>query len=211
MPRRVLLDNDAMLKLSQYGLLDSALAVLGTDVEAVRVLNTARYSLLPTNNRLKRCKDEAAANRLEAFLEKATPINTDNLDADTLDALTSFQGIDPGEAVLFAAASSDTNALLVTGDKRAIAALSSNYGLSQITSKLEGRIYSLEAIVALLVKKDFELTQHFVRQQPQVDKALTNIFGVSSAASFISVEEGLRSYIQHMRNSTGLLLAYPFS
>lgn len=211
MPRRVLLDNDAMLKLSQYGLLESALTVLGIDVQSIRVLNTARYSLLPTNNRLKRCKDEVTANRLEAFLGQAIPINADDLDVDTLDALTSFQGIDPGEAVLFAAASSDTDTLLVTGDKRAIAALSGNDGLSQIASKLEGRIYSLEAIITLLVKKDFASTQHFVRQQPQVDKALTNIFGVSSAATFVSVEEGLRSYIQHIRNNTGLLLVDPFS
>lgn len=211
MTLRVLFDNDALLKLSQYGLLDSALTVLGVDPQAAKVLNTARYVLLPKNNRLKKCGDEETASRLDTFLTQVTTISTDELDANALDVLAGFQGIDAGEAILIATASSDTNTILVTGDKRAIAALSGNSDLSQIASRLEGRIYTLEAIMALLVEKDFETTQFSVRRQPKVDRALTNIFGVGSAASSSSVEEGLKSYIQHIRDSTGRLLADPFT
>jgi len=206
-----MLDNDALLKLCQYDLLDQALIVLGVEIHQVRVLNTARYSLLPKNNRLKRCKDETAARRLEAFIAVATTVDTNEPDADALDSLAGLQDIDAGEATLIAATIASPDALLITGDKRAIAALSNYSSLERFASRLDGRIYTLEAIIALLVKSDFSSTQHLVRQQPHVDKAITNIFGVSSANSSASVEEGLRSYIEHTRNNSGTLLADPFS
>lgn len=211
MPRRALLDNDILLKLSHYNLLNESLVVLGVNVQSIRVLNAARYVLLPTKGRLGKCKDEATAHRLETFLNCAVTISAEELDVDALDQLTGFQSIDPGEAVLIAAAIYDRNIQLVTGDKNAIAALSGYEDLAQLASRLEGRIYSLESVIALLVRKNFGETQRLVRQQPHVDKAIANIFGVSTAASVESVEEGLRSYIRHMRKNTGNLLVDPFT
>jgi hypothetical protein len=71
MSQPILIDNDALLKLARYGLLDEALALFECTATDVRVLAAAKYRLLPAKNRLRFCKDEESAARLEAFLKSS--------------------------------------------------------------------------------------------------------------------------------------------
>lgn len=202
----LVLDNDALLKLCAYDLIDEALTAFQVTYDDVYILPTAKYSLLPPNSRLKRCKDEATALRLESILSQVKTIDDVEADSELLDTLLGFPGIDAGEALLIAYTCRQDGAILLTGDKRAVAALSSTDELRDIACILAERICVLEVLFKLLINADFEKTQRLVRGKPDVDKALKNIFGANSPASLQSVQEGLDSYINHLRQHTGNLV-----
>ena len=211
MARRLLIDNDALLKLARYGLLDTAITAFGASPSDVRVLATAKYSLLPTKNRLLRCKDEASAARLEDFLSKTVSLSTADTDAELLDTLNAVPSIDAGEALLLAAGASDGEAVIITGDKRALAALCSDDSVSHVAHALAGRVASLEVLFWQMVEQHFHDTQLCVRSNPDIDKALSNAFGMSAPASLDSAREALASYIRHLRGITNTLLFTPFN
>ena len=201
-----LIDNDALLKLARYGLLEQALQSLGVGYSDVRVLATAKYVLLPAGNRLRRCKDEGTATRLEEFLSKVGQVDVAQADSNAIDTLAAQPNIDAGEALLFAIAASTPDARLITGDKRALAALSSAEEVTHMCVALTGRVITLEVLFALFIKTDFATTQTSVRANADVDKALTMAFGVSSPASHQSACEALASYISHLKQAIGDLL-----
>lgn len=203
------IDNDALLKLAIYDLLDTALVMFDIRPEDVHVLATAKYVLLPAKDRLRRCKTEECAARLESFLSKATKLSADGASATTLDALTAKPGIDAGEALMLAVAVSNVDSFIITGDKRALEALQVDQGLDSVREVLAGRVLSIELLFSFLVEGDFGQVQARVRSQPSVDKALTNIFGVSAPASLESVRAALDSYVGHLRRLTGALLHPP--
>lgn len=201
----ILLDNDALLKLAAYDLIDEALRALHVEHGEVAVLPTAKYALLPAKNRLLRCKDEETANRLEAFLGSCSIIPQEEIASELLDELTDIQSLDSGEAVLFAFAATHSGAKVVTGDKRAIGALAS----ARVAEELQGRVMALESLFEVMASLAFEPVQVKVRAKPAADKSLTNIFGRTHAASVDSVRDGLTSYIGHMVKQTGGLLWRP--
>lgn len=200
------IDNDALLKLAIYDLIDTALTMFNFQPGDIHVLATAKYALLPAKNRLRHCKTEESAERLEVFLSKATKLNAESVDSEVLDALSAKPCIDPGEALMFAMATSDLDSNIITGDKRALAALHDGSGLESVRNALAGRVLCLELLFLFLVEGDFGRVQASVRSQPNVDKALTNAFGVSAQASLASVRAALNSYVQHLRHLTGELL-----
>jgi hypothetical protein len=201
----ILLDNDALLKLASYDLIDEALQSLQLKPGDVAVLPTAKYALLPTRNRLLRCKDEQTASRLEAFLAACSVIPQEQISPELLDKLTGIQSLDAGEAVLFAYAASNPDAIVVTGDKRAVGALAT----ADVADALSGRVMVLESLVAAMVLDAFAPVQEKVRSKPQVDKSLANVFGRSAPASIDGVVEGLDSYIRYLIEQTGALLWRP--
>ena len=208
MARLVLLDNDAALKLARYDLLDLALAALGCSRADVRVLPTARYKLLPAKNRLLYCKDEASADRFAGFLDQVQSIDTSRADP-SIDTLVAVPGIDTGEAHLFALAAKEPAAIVVTGDKRGLRALSGEPDVGMVATALAGRVICAETLFRMMAGQDFRLTQTRVRAQSDVDKALASIFGISTAASRDSVTTGLESYERALRAETGTLLFQP--
>ncbi len=202
----VFIDNDALLKLASYDLLDMLLSMFGIAPADIRVLQTAKYSLMPAKDRLLRCKTEECADRLGSFLAMATGLTTDGLDSNMLDSLSAKPGIDPGEALMLAAAAPDCESFVITGDKRALEALQIGEGLDDVREALSGRVLSLELLFSFLVEGDFAKVQARVRSQPGVDKALANAFGVSAPAGLDSVRSALDSYVGHLRRLTGTLL-----
>lgn len=206
MPAIVLMDNDAALKLARYDLLDSALSTLKCAPTDVRVLHTARYTLLPTKAPLRYCKDPASADRLSAFLKQAQTADQAAVNSEWLDVLLAIPGIDPGEAILFAYGAGEPEAVIVTGDKRAIRALCAAPEATEVAAALAGRVLCIETLFAGLVGQDFAATQTRVRKNGEVDKALTAIFGVAAPATRASVLEGLDSYQNALRAQTGAVL-----
>jgi hypothetical protein len=201
----ILLDNDALLKLAAYDLLEEALRSLQVAHDDVAVLSTAKYALLPAKNRLLRCKDEDTADRLEAFLGACSVIPQDEIAPELLDELTGIQSLDTGEAVLFAFAATNPNARVVTGDKRAIGALAT----ARVASDLQGRVMVVESLFEVMTAREVEPVQTKVRNKPAIDKSLANIFGRTAAASVESVREGLASYVSYIARETGGLLWRP--
>lgn len=203
---RLLMDNDALLKLARYDLLEESICVLDCGKENVFVLAAAKYALLPNNNRLKRCREEESALRLEKFLNTSTTLQTDAVNSEYMDKLNIVPAIDAGEAVLFAAGASNPNSLVLTGDKRALLALSGSNQLQSISEELAGRILTLEQLILRLIKTHFVKVQENIRSKSDVDKALTIAFGVSAPSSLISVQEALSSYVTHLEKQTRELL-----
>jgi len=204
MALKLFVDNDVILKLAQYGILEQ-LTMLFTGTTDLVALDSARYKLLPKRNRLELCKTEDVAGRVEAFLDAAITVSSEPVDVEILEELNGSPGIDAGEALLFAAAASAKNTRVLTGDKRALAGLG---GLqhSNCAQALAGKIIMLEALIQGFSQADPGLTQTVVRSNPTVDKALTNVFGVSSPASSDSVMDGLESYKGHLKKTLGGLL-----
>ncbi len=210
MSRLILIDNDALLKLARYGLLDEAVALFGCTLTDVRVLATAKYSLLPAKDRLRLCKDAESASRLEAFIRASKPLDAGSANPNLLDELNAVQNIDAGEALLLAVGATDGNTLVITGDKRSLAALCSHNSVTHVSSALAGRVVSMEVLFShLLVEYQFAHVQTCVRSKPDADMALKIAFGVSTPATLESVQVALNSYIRQSRNSTGALLYSP--
>ena len=206
MNQLILIDNDALLKLARYGLLDEAVELFGCTPNDVRVLATAKYSLLPAKDRLRLCKDEESTVRVEDFLKTSTPIDATLAAPEFLDRLNAVQNIDAGESLLLAVGATDMNTLVITGDKRCLAALCSDDSVAQVSSALAGRVVSMEVLFSYLVENQFVYIQECVRSKPDVDKALSIAFGVSTPADLNSVREGLNSYIKRLRKVTEDLL-----
>jgi hypothetical protein len=206
MERLILIDNDALLKLARYGLLDEAVALFGCTLANVRVLATAKYVLLPAKNSLLFCEDEESYSRLELFLKIAKPLDARSADPELLDAMSAVQNIDAGEALLLAVGATATGTLVITGDKRSLAALCSHEPVAHLANALAGRVVSMEVLFSYLVEDQFTYVQECVRSKPDVDKALNIAFGVTIPATYESVQEALASYINHLRAVTGNLL-----
>jgi len=211
MSQPILIDNDALLKLARYGLLDEAVALFECTPTDVRVLATAKYRLLPAKNRLRFCKDEESAARLEAFLKTSNPLDAGLADPDQLDVLNAVPNIDSGEALLFAVGANNRDTLVITGDKRSLAALCSDDSVAEVSKALAGRVVSMEVLFSMLTEYQFTLIQERVRDKPDVDMTLKIVFGVTVPADFESVKKGFNSYISDLRSRTGTLLYVPSS
>ncbi len=206
MGQQILFDNDALLKLARYGLLDEAIALFGCTSADVSVLATAKYYLLPARNRLRFCEDEESAAKLESFLGASKRLDAQAADPDLLDSLTIIENIDAGEALLLAVGATNRDTLVITGDKRSLAALCSHDSVVHVSSALAGRVVSMEVLFLYLIEHHFTHIQECVRSKPDVDTALRMVFGISVDADLDSVREGLTSYIKHLQNMTGILL-----
>jgi hypothetical protein len=204
MALKLFVDNDVILKLAQYGILEHLTALFTGPVDLI-ALDSAKYKLLPKRNRLELCKTEVVASRVEAFLDAAIPASSEPVDVELLERLNGSPGIDTGEALLFAAAASADNARVLTGDKRALTGLVELLD-THCAQLLAGKIIMLEALLQGFTQIDPGHTQYVVRLNPTVDKALTNVFGVSAPASVDSVLAGLESYKGHVKKALGNLL-----
>ena len=209
MGQKILIDNDALLKLARYGLLNEAIALFGCSKADVHVLATAKYVLLPAQNCLRFCKDAESTLRLENFLRTVKPIVVEPPELELLDRLNAVQNIDPGEALLLAVGATNRDMLLITGDKRALAALCSYNTVAPVANALAGRVVVMEVLFLMFVEHQFLYIQECVRSKPDVDTALTIAFGVSIAADYDLVRGGLSSYIQHLQTITRDLLYLP--
>jgi len=210
MTQLILIDNDALLKLARYGLLHDSIALFGCTPANVAALPAAKYKLLPDEDRLRYCEDEESAVRLEEFLKIATRLNPREADLDLLDELNTIQHIDT-ESLLFAVGATDKDSLVITGDKRSLAALCSDDSVAHVFTALAGRVVTMEVLFLHLIEHNFAHIQKCVRSKRNVDKALSIAFGVTIPADLTSVKEGLTSYIRHLQNVTGVLLYAPFT
>jgi hypothetical protein len=208
MALKLFVDNDVILKLAQYGLLHRLLELFSarTGTTEIFVLDSAQYKLLPKRGPLELCKTESAAAQITAFLDSATKLTPEAIDLELVEVLNAAPGIDPGEALLFAGAANSEEGRVLTGDKRALLGLAEQ-DLEQISPLLSNKVITLEALIQGFVQLDHHTTQHCIRTNPRVDKALTNVFGVSIAAAEESIHAGLASYVGHVRKALGPILS----
>jgi len=203
---RTLLDNDVVVKLGQYDLLGELL-VLTNGPEPIRILPTLRFRfrLDSPERAMKLIRDQAAVQRIREFVGMVSQLE-DEPSPDHLAILADTPQIDPGEAVLFAAAAADQESLTFTGDKRAITALVTTARAQSVAECLRGRIKCLEQIAAeMLLCVDAGNVIAKIRGKDW-DTTLRICCSSGSAKETISA---LNSYYTHLNNECQSLLA-PF-
>lgn len=209
------LDNDVILKGSSYGILTDLLAALPGGPHSHGVLGAARF-MLPKALARKHVVRTAEAlidlNSALATLEVLEPSETEQRIAADLQFNAQQAGLplDAGEAQLTAMLVMRELHHLLTGDKRAIAALA----LTQLPEplsrdRLAHKLICLEqAIWALLEHQDTASVRAAICAEPAVDTQLRICFScLAPEVEEASWREGLRSAIEAVRANCPDLLA----
>lgn len=205
---KVFLDVDALHKLGAYNSLDAALAVLGVVADDVWILSTARFKLRlkSDTDAIKRHGAETAT-RLRAFIAAVHEI-TEGPTEEEKKQLEQVPGLDAGELILIAAAARSAASICLTGDKKALRALSQDARCAPFAQRLEGRVVCFEQVLArLMAKHGFEWLHTRVSATPATDRGITGIVAPGMGASEANAKEGLASGINALRGESGALLA----
>ena len=206
----ILLDNDVVLKMCAYAAADRLLQVATYAAKPPAILQVASFALQSQVRRSRSIADhEAAAAQLTIMLDgvqRLEPTEQEISLAADLEERAQHEALelDPGESQLVAILLYRCAPLLVTGDKRALAALA-----SVAPAEADGRMACLEQAVAAIIADDGYLVmfRNGVCSCRPIDKAIANCFSCSSeTVSSGDVMGGLRSYIGALRTQAGRLL-----
>lgn len=210
MTDQVLLDNDLALKIACYALVREALAIVGRDGVRPGMLGVARFVL---RSRIERGRGivspSHAMQQLQVLLENVNLLEPTEdelaLAADLeAEAQRLEHELDGGESQLLAILAHRGLRLLLTGDKRAIVAMS-----VVAPGLASSKIACLEQFMAEIISlAGVEPVRAAVCNEPSVDKAITACFGCSRpSATEADVIEGLASYTGHLSRSAPGVLA----
>ena len=210
----LLLDVDVVIKLAAYDLLDViAHPNCAADCGGRRgVIATTRFV---ARKRLKRkAADPGAAHvRLAAFLGVAVELEPTEAElrlAATIEAQAATAGLelDSGESQLCAIAIARSIPVLLTGDKRAIAAAEALLETVAELAALTERVACLEQAMILAVERLGALpVRDLVLAELDMDTAINICFQFTNPAIDATFEPaGLRSYINSVRGSAPTLL-----
>jgi hypothetical protein len=206
-------DNDVLIKLSAYDLLDPGLDALG-GVGQVGVLGAARFvvpAALERDDRIQQPERAIAAWRAVGPLVEALEPSEPELQlAAALEERAARRGLplDAGESQLISIVVLRAVPVLATGDKRAIEAAQQMRTDIEPLEALDGRVVCLEQIAACLVES---LGSNRVRvsvcEEPGADRAMTICMGCAGMAHGSEFsDEGLLAYIAAVRESAPTLI-----
>ena len=183
MPIRLLVDTDVYCKLSVPGFFEEAVHLLGVDVT-----ECGRLAALPYMLKKGPLREFYGADECDRLLTTThyMPI-VDSSHSKWLEQLTSLQSINPGEAQIFAVGA-DTDLLVMTGDKRAVRALTA---IPELIESLSGRIVVFEAILLALCGW---LGPEIVRQRIQRLSNVDRLVQVCFSSGIPDPMVGLNSY-----------------
>ncbi|MBI2571908.1 MAG: hypothetical protein HYV63_33270 [Candidatus Schekmanbacteria bacterium] len=184
---KLLVDVDAFCKLQVAGLLSDAAGLV-----AARIDDCGRLPALPHMLRRGKLRKQFGGDVCEVLISVAEAVPVIPQPSDTwLDKLIPIEGIDVGEAQLFAAAA-EGSLLVVSGDKRALRALKDVEGFA---GALAGRIVVLEAVlVALCDHLGADAVRDRIAPLAAADKMVQVCFSIGNP----SPREALISYYQSL-------------
>lgn len=199
---RVLVDNDVLIKLAHWGLLDHFAQAMGVTWADVSAPPSLLFRAQRADTKLFR--DAAAARALAAHLATAQSLAPDPA---VVEALQGLPGLDAGEVLLIADLAKSPDAVLVTGDKRALAALAAS-GLRWLHPQLSGRILCLEQVLALIAKTHGpDDVVAGIDRHRELDIAARCAIGSTRPLPVEQLLDALESYIEDVRRQCGALLA----
>lgn len=208
----LLADNDFILTLATFELLDETCAWLETEPDSVQVLATARYTF--KDKRLLERYGNDGVKRARQFVEKARIVTAPS-DIRELDSLLRAPeegyDIDPGEALLFAStAEQPPDFLIATGDKRCLADLARYPSAASVQERLFQRIICVEyTLLQIIDRLSFVDVQERVWKFRACNSAVRQAFGWSEPAGEAGVRAGLLSFIQDLDEHTQGILITP--
>lgn len=193
---RPLLDTDVFCKLGAAGLLSDAAALFGADL-----LECERLPALPQmlrRGRLRKRLGDSLCDQLIPLADQLPIIA--GADDVWLERLTGVVAIDPGEAQLFAAAAVGT-AVVLSGDKRALKAVSA---LPELARVLSGRVVVIESLLIALSRV---LGVEPLRQRLKPTLALD--MAIRACFSSVDPVAGLRSYFDGLAKEVVPMVLWP--
>ena len=201
-------DTDILLKLISFGLLKQALTALGVTSEKDVYVTPEAAAKCRKSKRFRTDFRQETLNQALEFLKRATTI-TEPGDLEELNQLLVIEdeGIDAGEATLFLATKDQPDFIFITGDKRALCALTNNFLSQELHSRHLGHVLCLETILLLIIKhKGFSAVRLQLLAGRSCDKAVSNALPdvTTTEAEFIAV---LEQYVARLDEETqGLLM-----
>ena len=205
--RLLLVDSDVFVLLSAAGLLDELAAALGFTPDAIRRLPALPHQL--RKGRTFRRYDESARQAAAARCEAVLPLD-EQPDKLAFGRMLSVDGIDEGEAFLFATLAERHACLLATGDSRSLIALGQAPEMQDVRDQVRGRIVPLEAALILLVRR-LGATAVGPRLKPlaAVHRTIDIVFGTKDEFDDAETVRQITSYLDSLRQSMGGDLLYP--
>lgn len=210
MSKQVLLDNDVVLKIACYSLVSEILAAITIEGTTPGMLGVGRFVIKSRLGRARGIADvESAKAAFERMLEEVSLLEPDYSEleiAAELEAEANRRNLelDGGECQLLAILTNRACRVLVTGDKRAIAAM------TVVAPEMAAdRIGCLEQVMAHLVQLGgVDAVRTRVCTEPGVDRAISVCFSCSHGPTRQEeVLAGLASYIGYLnKKAPGLLL-----
>jgi predicted nucleic acid-binding protein len=200
-------DNDVVTKGVSYGIINDFCSAADPSGGPVGVLGTARFVVESSVRRCEHATGTATLlDSLRNFLATAEALDPSEdereLAADLeLAALRRGVALDTGESQLCAIVIERGLRWLVTGDKRAIAAIEQLLEDQPRLADLSQRVMCIEQIMLILHDEgDAVALRAAICAEPAVDKALTSCFSCrSSDVPLGSIREGLSSYVEAVR------------
>lgn len=209
----LLIDNDVLIKCACYSILDQIGSPSGQQ-DNVGVLGAARFVVRKYLERKGMIQDRAAAQRrFEEYLSAVTVLEPSDEElklASTIEEAAALVGLelDSGESQLCAIAVYRGSALVLTGDKRAIASAETLLaGISELAA-LAGRLVCLEqAIMGVVERIGIDTTRTLICAEAAIDKGMSICFECHALASGRPLNlAGLLSYIRDARRRAPRLL-----
>lgn len=198
------LDSDVVRKLAAYALLTQVPAAFGCQPSECWVLPTLKFQL-KLNHAAKASAilgSQVAVDEVTAFVAQAKEITDVSVSAANLVLALDLDGLDAGERTLIAWLLTETQHLMLTGDKRAVCALGRIDPASPVAQHRQ-RIRCLETIMLRFLEHlGFQPISDAVRSRPDADTALRAVFGNTVASDENSVLSGLHSYIENLVTSS---------
>lgn len=185
---KLLIDTDAFCKLAVSELLHDAIRVLEAKLE-----DCLRLPALPHMLRRGRIRNQYGPDSCDSMLQVAQTLpRVPEPSAAWLDPLASIREIDPGEALIFAAAA-ESEGTVVSGDKRALVSLKD---LQDYREALTDRIVVFEAV---LLRLCHDLGADVVRRRVRPLETLDTVVRVCFSSLGSEPEEGLLSYFEDLQ------------
>ena len=199
------LDNDIILKLSAFDLLDMAIAALKISPENLRVLEEAQHVFRKNRGVLKQYS-EVTRKRAIDFVKSCQTVNP----VASPELIVLNQMLDVGEAMLLAATREVSPFVFMTGDKRCLRTLAMKVELAEVAERLRGRAICLEQVMLLLIRQQgFETIKQYVLpilDGDDCDTSLKACFGSRTQAIEENVVLALEGYLTALdKSSIGLL------
>lgn len=209
----LLIDNDVLIKSACYSILDQ-LRGSSDQHQDVAILGAAKFVVGKYLERRGLIKDRAAAQRrFQDYLSTVSilePTIEEVKLASAIEETAMLLGLelDSGESQLCAIAVLRHPALVLTGDKRAIASAEIlTQSVSQLAS-LAGRLVCFEqAIMGVVERIGLDTTRVRICAEATIDKSLSICFECHAMAESRPIDlTGLLSYIRDVRRRAPVLL-----
>jgi hypothetical protein len=200
-PSLIFLDSDLFVLHAGAGLLEEFITSTGCALSGARRLEPLPQML--KRGPMVRAYPEGVRQRAEAWCSVVRAVDRAP-SPSTLDQLLSVAEIDPGEALLFAAAAEADSALVATGDRRACAALNAARGLDDVRAQLKGRVICLETSLQLLLERvGYLALVESLSAVRECNQTLRVLLPQGEATPERAFREGLESYARELASQIG--------